>query len=300
MVQSAERSLEQIRDLLRSLGITETATGDLLASGMTGVIASSPELEVSRTGLYAGKAAAVVYIVGRRDQGWSDTSTLGDCVEYLDGTQPRINAVSAATEYFIRSTSASDTNAAGTGARQMRIVYLDAAGAQQVMEVALAGTTPVSIGSGISYVQWMEVSAVGSNTVAVGKVTVSSKSTAGNPAVSEIVESISAGGNRSLSGRYMVPTGRTAYLIIWDGSSIGNANIDTRLRATVFADDRTISPGAHHFQDLFYLTAGQHHDMPLFYVACPAGAEIKVSAIPSNATPGNRLDASFRMLVVAE
>jgi len=38
--------------------------------------------------------------------------------------------------------------------------------------------------------------------------------------------------------------------------------------------------------------------MPLYYAPCPAGAEIKVSAIPSAAAAGNRLDASFRMLVL--
>jgi hypothetical protein len=258
--------------------------------------ASSESIDatVSRTGSWFGKPAANVYVLGRRQLGWNSTSVLGDAAAYLNTSQDLINPVVAATTYYIVSTSVSDTNTGpGTGAQKVRIVYLDAAGDQQVKEAILNGTGAVSLGSGHSYFQWMEVSAVGSNETSVGQINIGTVN--GAQTVASTVDCILAAGNRSLSGRYKVPTGKTAYLIGWDVSAIGTT-MDTRLRATVFADDRTLST-VHHFQDTAFLAAGAEHVVDIHYLACPSGSEIKVSAIPGSAPAGNRLDCSFHMIV---
>lgn len=251
------------------------------------------ELQVERTGLFLGQAARVVYILGRRSLGWNSTSVLGDVAQYLNTTQDRINAVSTGTTYYLNSTSANDT-AAGTGARTVRIVYLDSSGNQQVRTDTLNGTTPVSIGSGYSYFQWAEVASVGSGGVSAGNITISSTNGAATTATT--VEYIAAGGNRSLSARYKVPTGYTAYITSWDVKAI-NGDMDARLRAQVFADDRALST-VHHFQDNLYQAANTRGEQRLDYLPVPAGAEIKISAIPSASAAGNRCDASFRLILV--
>ena len=252
------------------------------------------ELQVERTGLFLGQAARVVYILGRRSLGWNSTSVLGDVAQYLNTTQDLINAVSTGTTYYLNSTSANDT-AAGTGARTVRIVYLDSSGNQQVRTDTLNGTTPVSIGSGYSYFQWAEVASVGSGGVSAGNITISSTNGAATTATT--VEYIAAGGNRSLSARYKVPTGYTAYITNWDVNAI-NGDMDARLRAKVFADDRALST-VHHFQDNLYQAANTRGEQRLDYLPVPAGAEIKISAIPSASAAGNRCDASFRLILVS-
>lgn len=281
-----EGSIDDSPSVVQGMALTDE-TGNLLS-------AFDPlETMISRTGAWHNKLAKNVYVLGRRSLGWNSTSVLGDVAGYLNTTQDSINAVVSATTYYIVSTSANDT-AAGTGAQTVRIVYLDAAGAQQVKSATMNGTTAVSLGSGHTYFQWVEVSAVGSDTTAVGQINIGTNN--GSQTVAQTVECILAGGNRSLSGRYKVPVGSTAYLSEWAASAIGTT-MDVRLRATVFADDRTIST-VHHFQDNLYLAASGFGSEDLHYLKCPENTEIKVSAIPGSAPAGNRCDVSFRMIVV--
>ena len=55
----------------------------------------------------------------------------------------------------------------------MRVTYLNAAGAMVTATVSMAGTTGVSLGTGVSYVQWIEVASLGSLPNAAGNITVS-------------------------------------------------------------------------------------------------------------------------------
>lgn len=252
------------------------------------------ELEVNYTGQFRGKNAKLVYILGQRSLGWDSTTLFGDVARYLDTSQSKVNAPNSATTYYINSTSVQDLTA-GTGVDRVRIVYLDASGNQQVMTASLNGTTAVSIGSGIAYVQWMEsYHSVTASREAAGDLTISSIN--GVATVATTIEMIAANGNRSMSARYKVPTGKNAYLIGWDSHAI-NATMDVRLRATVFADDRALA-NAHHFQDAMYLPSGTADDEELDYLCCPAGSEIKVSAIPGSAPAGNRCNTTFRLLLV--
>jgi hypothetical protein len=233
--------------------------------------------------------------MGRRSQGWSSTSIFGDVAIYLDTSQQKINAVSTGTTYYIVSSSASDA-AAGVGARTVRVTYLDTNGVQNSATYTLNGTTAVSMGSGFMYFQWMEVASVGSSQEAVGNISVGSIN--GAQTVASTVEYIVSGSNRSMSGRYMVPAGYKAYINDWFASAI-SAAMDVRLRAKVFADDRTLST-VHHFQDSSYLASGQVSDTRVHYLECPPLCEIKISAVPASAPAGNRLDTSFHMLLLEQ
>lgn len=77
--------------------------------------------------------------------------------------------LSAAAELEVLSSSASDT-AAGVGARSVRVTGLDADGFEKTVDVALDGTTPVSLGSFLR-VNGGFVLTSGSNGTNVGTIT---------------------------------------------------------------------------------------------------------------------------------
>jgi hypothetical protein len=249
--------------------------------------------QVQYLGKVSGKDAVGYHIMGSRTLGWLNTTVLGDACEYLDTSQALMNTPTSGQTLYLVSTSASDT-AAGTGARTVRTVYLDANGLQQVRTDTLNGTTPVSIGSGYTFIQWMEVASVGSNEVSVGNLSISS--TNGAATVATTFEYIRAGGNRSLSGRYKVPADCTGFLGHWDALAVGNT-MDTRIRATVFADDNSLST-VYHFLDRAFLAAGADIMQELEFRVIPAGGVVKISAIPGGAPAGNKLDCSFSICCI--
>lgn len=257
----------------------------------------SPEYSVQHYGELNGHQAWLYHIMGSRTLGWTSTSVLGDACEYLDTTQALMNTPTTGQTLYLVSTSASDDgNPAGTGAQTVRTVYLDANGVQQVRTDTLNGTTPVSIGTGYSFIQWMEVASVGSNEVSVGNLSISS--TNGAATVATTFEYIRAGGNRSLSGRYKVPSDCHGHLVHWDAAAI-SATMDTRIRATAFADDSAIST-VYHFIDRAFLASGANISQDLEYREMPANAVIKISAIPGGAPAGNKLDGSFSIIVMKD
>lgn len=276
----------------------ETLPVDINATGES-LPVMPVELAIAKTGLLDGKTTRNVYVHGRRTT-FNGTTPFQDIATYLT-TQNALNSVSAATEYFIVSTNAADS-AAGAGVHKVRIVSLNAAGVQQVTEATLTGTTKVSIGSGYSAFQWMETSALGSGggSAAVGNIAIFSGAGA-SATVATTVEQILATGNRSLSGRYTVPTGYKAYMVAWTGSSPGSQTMDIRLRADCFADDRTRSAGIFHFQASAALPAASApFNESLDYRPLPAGTMVKASAYPGGTTGTPRCDVNISLLLVAD
>jgi hypothetical protein len=253
--------------------------------------------EASKNGFVDGKAAKTVYVLGRRDLGWTSTSALGDVAQYLDTSQAAINTPTSQQLYIV-STSTNDTSA-GTGARTVRVVYLNDAGTQTVATYTLDGTTAVAIMSDATFIQWMEVATVGSGGISAGNIAITSNN--GAASVADTFEFIKANANRSLSGRYKVPTGYTAYIHSWSGAAIGTGDQDVRLRADVFADDRTLSTGVFHFQATAYIKGdNRFSDTDLDYLCFPAGTVIKASSIPSATAAANKCDINFDLLLIAD
>ena len=271
-----------------TVGVVDSSGHDVL-HGVT------PEFEIARTGMYRGKVANVAYCLGRRTLGWASNGSLGDVSNYLNASQSNNTAVLAGVEYFIRSTSNQDATGS-TGIQSMRVITLDAGGYQKIITVALNGTTAVSLGADLSYVQYMESDSVGSSGTAVGDITIASVS--GVPTVAQTIEKITAGDGRSLSGRVKVPKGFTIYLRSWSVSAVGST-MDSRLRGKAFTDNRGLSSGFH-FQSNAYISAGQNYFLPFEYLKFDSGSEIKISAIPGNAAAGNRCDASIGFIMIAD
>jgi len=253
------------------------------------------ELQINRTGLYNGKTSRVINILGRRTQ-FNAINVFQDICQYLTTTVNLFNEVSAATTYYLVSTSNND-KAGGPGAVTVRIVYLDTNGNEQVTTKTLNGTTPVNIGNGYAYIQWMEVASIaGAVQVSAGDITISSAN--GVAAEANTVEMIKAGSNRRLTARYKIPTGYTGYLLGFYGVAV-NQDMDIRLRAKMFNDDHTIST-VYHFLATLYLALNSSLDKEKHYEKIPAGAEIKASTILSVNSGNPRCDINFHFLLIAD
>lgn len=130
------------------------------------------------------------------------------------------------------SSSASDA-AAGTGARTVKICYLDANYITRSEVVTLNGTTPVNtVATNILRIQDFHVTTVGSSTIgSVGNITLTN--TAGSITYSKMSVSV----NRARQAIYTVPAGKRAFLVAWRCGGVIDANINSFawMRATLRA-----------------------------------------------------------------
>lgn len=275
-------------DYLRRLNIRLTEILRLHSNTLNEVaMYSDPLAEVSLTGRLGGKIAKRYNIMGRR-QSWVNTTSLHDIGEFL--TTQNFPVVTGSESWEVVSSSANDDGSpAGTGAQEVHIAYLDADGLlQEVTGIVLNGTTPVAVPglSGATFIQWMEVAAVGSGLVSAGNIDLRTVSG------SVVHERISAGGNRSLSCRFKVPADCNGYMIEWDASANSN-EIDFRIRSQSDMFDNSLS-GPFLFEDIALVTQDTARDrLNCGWHKVPPLGEIKASAIPSSVAAGTRGDASF-------
>lgn len=247
---------------------------------------------VQLTGLLYGKEARIFPILGRR-AGFTSTTLTNDVKEY-DNAVALIPELSNATLDII-SSSASDTNTAGTGARKVKVVYINSTNnLVESADINLNGTTLVtSVLTGVNCVIWMEVTDVGSNLSAVGNIRLRI-----NGGVVE-VEQISISNNKSLSSNFMVPTGFTGYISNWKTHAITNTQ-NARLVATVDSFTRTLSTVFH--AQVNSSVSGDTNsgllDIP--FIKFPALTRIKINTI-SAATGGTaQIDTSYVIVIIAD
>jgi hypothetical protein len=120
------------------------------------------------------------------------------------------------------------------------VAGLDASGDAQTNDVTMTGTTAANTASTFSAVHSVTVLTTGSNNANTGTIHVGTGSfTAGVPAVRML--SVQIGANKSLSGYYIVPTGKTLYLqqfILTIGST--NKDIEVYLQTSTDGSQWTI------------------------------------------------------------
>jgi len=247
-------------------------------------------LEISRTEKYLGKTAKPFNVLGRR-AGFTSTSVENDIKEF-DNSVAAIPTLSNSTLDII-SSNANDT-AAGIGVRSVKVTYLNTSNNMvESSVIALNGTTLVtSVLTGVNFVYWMEAYEVGSGGVAAGNIRLRI-----NGGTVE-VEQITAGGNKSRTGAFKIPTGYTGYINSFHGTAVGTTQY-MLLRATVNSFDRSVST-AYHYVDNLYLPSGQVDSSEFDFLKFPALSVIKVSTI-SGATPvANRADVSFHVILIQD
>jgi hypothetical protein len=134
-------------------------------------------------------------------------------VDVTSATTPALYTFAAAAETLdIVSTSAADT-AAGTGAQEVTVIGLIAGYVEATETIATDGVTPVTTSAAFLRVNDMFVGDVGTGGENAGVIT-ATNSTSG-----DILSTIGAGNGRALQAIYTVPTGKTAYLGVWDIST---------------------------------------------------------------------------------
>ncbi|MCP4209758.1 MAG: hypothetical protein GY767_22335 [Shimia sp.] len=181
---------------------------------------------------------------------------------------------SAGEQLSVVSTDVQDTATAGTGARRLRVHYLDSAGDAQVTTVDLDGTTPVDLlPTHVRYVNDVYAVLSGTNGVAEGNITVYRKTDA-----TRIYNMIALGGNKSLVPNRMVPLGHTLILAGWHAAEAKNKLCDIKLRSTDMYGD--LWPAAFCFKDVVSLQKQASGWLPR-RVKIPALSVIKVSAWPT-------------------
>lgn len=254
------------------------------------------EFEVANTGVLNGVAASLISIFGYRSQ-WASTTAQGDVCAYLVGGQNTMNTPTVGQTLYINSTSAQDATG-GTGVDRLRVVYLDASGNEQVGTYNLNGTTAVSIGTGFSFIQWMEsYHSTTAERVPAGNLTISS--TNGVATEATTFEMIRAGANRSESGRYKVPTGKCAHLVDWHSSAVkqgASQQYEVALRSTQLSNDGPSN--TYHLVDSSSLVDGTARDAALHYRKLSEGTVVKVSVVPSSAAAGNVVRCGSDFIIV--
>ena len=251
-----------------------------------------PMLTASLRGEVAGRQALVFNVIGRRET-FVNTTAQHDIAEFLDGSTLGLVDMAGDEPLEIVSTSANDA-AAGSGIRTVRITYVDANGnLAEKQALGLNGVTPIAAGFTAKAILFMETETAGSGSLAAGAVTLRKVSGA------VPVEQIAVGGNKSMSGRFMVPKGYEAYISGYAIHAI-RQNMDCRMRATVFSKDRTLDVGGlYRFQDVAYAAANVESIKEIPYLRFPALSRIKLSTIPSAITGSPRIDVTFSVLLIA-
>jgi len=273
--------------------VSAAVTGSVSVSNFPAILTTEdPLLSATRLGLVDGKAAEVFHVMGRR-AGFNSTSVLQDIGEFLGTSINALPELTGAENLEIVSTSANDLAVSGSGARTIRVGYIDTSNNLVVSaDLALNGTTAVALAFKANFILWMEVTASGNGEIAAGNILLR---IAGAGATHE---QITAGGNRSLSCRFMVPTGYSGYLVDWGLWAIGTTQ-DARLRATVRTRSRTLGTN-YVFQSVAYLVAGGNTSEEIPYLKCPALSKIKISTISGAvASATNRIDGEFTILLIS-
>lgn len=274
------------------LAASNSTIAALLAQNQVVTPVTNPFFQASLFGEVNGRAAAGYNIRGRR-AGFNSTSTLQDVAEWLGTTIDLMPELTGVESLEIVSSSASDA-AAGTGTRTVRVTYINTSNALvQSPGIVMNGTTPVATGFFARAILWMESTSGGTSETTVGNIILRIV----GPGATQ--EQISLGENRSLSARFMVPAGFTAYISYWQSAAFGGATQDVRLRATVNDFDRTLGT-RYVSQDLAFTsdTASLTNELP--WLKFPPLCRIKVSTVSSVAAATNRVGANFSILIISD
>jgi len=246
------------------------------------------QVQIGLENMFDGREAYQFHIMGQRTL-WTDATNYHDVAEYL-GTTATATELTGAEDFEIVSSSANDT-AAGAGVRTVEICYINSTYAIECATITLNGTTAVPIGVlGAKMILWMETDTAGASGTAVGNI---SLRLTGAGATHEYIK---AGGNKSLSGRFMIPDGFEGLLINWDTHAI-RQSMDCRIRATVNTYDRSLS-SVYKFQDNAFMAADANGEHSLPYLLLPARAKLKVSAIAGSNASVPRIDISCSLLLI--
>lgn len=178
------------------------------------------------------------------------------------------------------SSSANDTNTAGTGIRTVEIDYLDTNYVVQSEIVALNGVTPVNtVATNILRVNDIHSVTTGSGLVAAGAIQCQ------NVGGTVVYRQIPIGFNVDFTAVFTVPAGKKFIITSFNGSagtSAGTHFTQEFLRITV-NEEGTLTPGIFQLHDILAVLNGSidiEYNVPL---VVPATADVKITALSDSA-----------------
>ncbi len=244
-------------------------------------------------GEYENRHGYTRHIMGRRTS--FTAGVYNDCVEWLSNSASVVWPNSS-TALRMKSSQAGDS-ATGSGTSQVEIIYISAdsgyVGQELTYATSMNGTNYVNLPFRAQAINNFEAIDGDGSETSLGNITIENSNSA-----TTILSQITVGGNKAMGAFYMVPASHTAYLDHWDCGAIQNT-MDARLRATVATYDRRLI-SRYLFQGNAYLAADDRETEKIDGQSYPAGARIKVSAIPGSTAAGIRLDASFYIIVLED
>lgn len=246
---------------------------------------------IQLTGQYNGNVAYVFNIVGRR-HGFTSTSIPNDLKEF-DASSAFFTQLTGVEPLEVVSSSVNDTNAAGTGIRQVIITYIDSTNnIVQSGTIDLDGTTPVAAGFTANEILWMESVSSGSLRIAQGNIRL--RIVAGSVEIEQITQNSS----KSKTGKFMVPVGYAGYLCRWDAHSVNNDQ-DMFILAQCDSFTRDFST-PYHMQDSLYVPLNSSSsDKYLGFLRIPELARVKLSTISAGTAGSVRAAGSFIIAIIA-
>jgi hypothetical protein len=179
----------------------------------------------------------------------------------------------------IVSTSATDSDGAGTGARQVRIKFLNSAYELKTEDVLTNGTTPVNtVAADIRFVESLEVI---KGTDAVGALKLMTATGGGGTEIC----GIGAAASQAFLCHHYVPAGYQAYVLNWQVTS------DDEVSMKLLGQDRVGGNLVQRVLDLEKMFNGNstppqqlpmEHD--LWGVVVPEQTYVRITAVPNQAT----------------
>lgn len=233
-------------------------------------MADQYNLMLIAAGKIAGKAPSRVF--GRHP---GINNVLTDVGEFISAGSQYVFPASP-IQMRVISSSANDTNTAGTGVRTVEIDYLDTNYAAQSETVTLNGITPVNtVATNILRVNAVHTTTTGTGLSAAGNIQVQ------NVAGSVVYKQITAGFNVDLTAVFTVPAGKKMFLTSFDsseGTAAGSHFTQFFLRLTA-NEEGVLTPGIFQIHDIVSClnnSDSSSYDTPF---TAPAQADVKVSAI---------------------
>jgi hypothetical protein len=218
---------------LQSLFTTAQSALTAAASPVTGIIGNeytgSAWVAVSASAIFDPNSKLVADVSWAAAAGLVPGITSGRATGYVATSAATLKAVMATpytpqitnAQRSLVSTSTNDA-AAGTGATQVTITYLDAGFAVHTEVVTLNGTTAVNtVGTNYAYIESMVVTQCGSTGSNQGTISIMTGTAGAGTAWGSIAVSSGVGNNQTFWAHHYVPAGVTCYVLSFEGASSG-------------------------------------------------------------------------------
>lgn len=173
----------------------------------------------------------------------------------------------AQAQRAVVSTSANDANPSGTGAKAVRITYLNSSYVRKIEELNLNGVTAVpTVNTDIRFIEKFEVI---KGTAAVGRIFLAT----GSNGLGEVC-SIGAGTTDAFMCHHYVPSGSKAEVIEWDVTVSDDANV--RLKGQQWISGNLVDPVVYDLENMVGIASGSLLNMTRTFRSVPIQEKTRV------------------------